>query len=81
VTAGSAAVGEIVFAPEPIAKRIVSAPAAALAALIASRSVQLRGVAEAVVGVGGRVDGARSAADQPTQRERETSTEARAATR
>jgi hypothetical protein len=40
VTAGSAAAGEIVFGPDPMEKRIVSAPAAAFAALIASRSVQ-----------------------------------------
>ena len=41
VIAGRADVGEIVFAPDPIENRIVSTPAAALAALIASRSVQL----------------------------------------
>src|SRR4051794_4581343 len=38
---GRFAVGEIVFTPDPIENRIVSTPAAALAALIASRRVQL----------------------------------------
>src|SRR5205085_2598068 len=37
---GRFAVGAIVFGPDPIEKRIVSAPTAALAARIASRSVQ-----------------------------------------
>ena len=38
---GSGESGAIDFGPEPITKRIVSVPAFALAALIASRSVQL----------------------------------------
>ena len=38
---GSAESGTIDFCPEPITNRIVSVPAFALAALIASRSVQL----------------------------------------
>src|SRR5262245_34845440 len=38
---GSADVGWIVLAPDPIEKRIVSVPGVALAALIASRSVQV----------------------------------------